>query len=47
LGLTSAEVQRRRPDLFPAVGEVYRVTRNLLDRLRRSPEMARWMREGS
>jgi DNA-directed RNA polymerase specialized sigma24 family protein len=47
LGLSSAEVQKRRPDLFPAVNEVYRVTRNLLDRLRRSPEMAQWFHEGN
>ena len=39
LGLKSAEVQGRRPDLFPTVNDVYRVTRNLLDRLRRSPRL--------
>jgi DNA-directed RNA polymerase specialized sigma24 family protein len=35
LGLTSAEIQARRPDLFPIVADVYQTTRNLLDRLRR------------
>jgi RNA polymerase sigma factor (sigma-70 family) len=36
MGLTSAEVQAHRPDLFPTVQDVYRITRNVLDRLRRS-----------
>jgi hypothetical protein len=31
-----AEIQRRHPDRYPAVGEVYRIMRNALDRLRRS-----------
>jgi DNA-directed RNA polymerase specialized sigma24 family protein len=31
-----AEIQTRRPDLFPSNAEVYRVKRNILDRLRRS-----------
>jgi DNA-directed RNA polymerase specialized sigma24 family protein len=35
LGLRPAQVQARRPDLFPAAADVYRATRNLLDRLRR------------
>jgi hypothetical protein len=37
VGLKSAEVRMRRPDLFPSASDVYRVTRNVLDRLRRSP----------
>lgn len=41
-GLTAAEVQARRPDLFADAAEVYRVSRNLLDRLRRSPAMRAW-----
>jgi DNA-directed RNA polymerase specialized sigma24 family protein len=44
LGLRSAEVQARRPDLFPTVGEVYRTTRNVLDRLRRSLALREWRR---
>jgi DNA-directed RNA polymerase specialized sigma24 family protein len=46
LGLKSAEIQSRRPDLFPSVNDVYRTTRNLLDRLRRSPELIEWMGGG-
>jgi hypothetical protein len=45
LGLKSADAQARRPDLFPCVGEVYRVTRNVLDRLRRSPAVHVWWAE--
>ena len=36
LGLKAAAVHARRPDLFATVQEVYRVTHNVLDRLRRS-----------
>ena len=39
LGLRSTEIQMRRPDLFPDVAAVYRTTRNLLDRLRRDPQI--------
>lgn len=42
-GLRSATVQARRPDLFASVDEVYAVTRNLLDRLRRNPELRDWL----
>ncbi|MFN8559685.1 MAG: hypothetical protein U0531_20855 [Dehalococcoidia bacterium] len=45
LGLKSAQVQARRPDLFPSVHDVYRITRNLLDRLRRSPDLRSWLRD--
>jgi hypothetical protein len=45
LGLKSAEVQAHRPDLFPCIGDVYRVTRNVLDRLRRSPALRAWWTE--
>jgi len=45
LGLKSAEVQAHRPDLFPCIRDVYRVTRNVLDRLRRSPAMRAWWTE--
>jgi DNA-directed RNA polymerase specialized sigma24 family protein len=34
--LKPAEIAERFPDLFPSVGDVYRVKRNVLDRLRRS-----------
>jgi hypothetical protein len=44
LGLRSAEIQTRRPDLFPAVVDVYRATRNVLDRLRRDAELRAWLR---
>jgi hypothetical protein len=47
MGLKSSEVQSRRPDLFAETGEVYRVTRNLLDRLKRSPELRSWIGEES
>ncbi len=46
LGLKSAEIQARRPDLFPSVGDVYRLERNILDRLRRSEALERWFAEG-
>ncbi|MER3420050.1 MAG: hypothetical protein C4290_05795 [Chloroflexota bacterium] len=42
LGLRSAAVQAARPDLFPTVADVYRTTRNLLDRLSRSRELHAW-----
>jgi hypothetical protein len=42
LGYRPAEVQAHRPDLFPSVQDVYRLTRNVLDRLRRCSELRRW-----
>jgi DNA-directed RNA polymerase specialized sigma24 family protein len=42
LGLRPSQVQARRPDLFPTVADVYRITRNILDRLRRAPELRDW-----
>jgi len=42
IGLSSAEIQLRRPDLFPSVDDVYRGSRNFLDRLRRSPVLLAW-----
>jgi DNA-directed RNA polymerase specialized sigma24 family protein len=47
LGLRSAEVQARRPDLFPSVTDVYRTARNLIDRLKRNPDLRRWFEAGS
>jgi hypothetical protein len=43
LDLKSNDIQARRPDLFPAVADVYRTNRNLLDRLRRSRELQAWL----
>ncbi|MDQ3702047.1 MAG: sigma-70 family RNA polymerase sigma factor [Chloroflexota bacterium] len=43
LGMKPAEIYERRPDLYPAVGDVYRVKRNVLDRLRRSPAIRRFV----
>ena len=43
VGLRPADLPARRPDLFPTVREVYRVTRNVLDRLRRCRELAAWL----
>jgi DNA-directed RNA polymerase specialized sigma24 family protein len=46
VGLRPAEIQACRPDLFPTVREVYRVTRNVLDRLRRSAALREWWANG-
>jgi hypothetical protein len=46
LGLRSADVQACRPELFPTVADVYRTTRNILDRLRRNRDLAVWLGEG-
>lgn len=43
LGLRSAEVQARRPDLFPTVTSVYRTARNIMERLRRDEWLRRWI----
>jgi hypothetical protein len=42
LGLKSAQIQAKRPDLFPSVADVYRVTRNVLDRLKRNRALQAW-----
>jgi DNA-directed RNA polymerase specialized sigma24 family protein len=42
LGLTSAETLAQRPDLFPTIQDAYRVTRNVLDRLRRNQTLRAW-----
>lgn len=39
------EVAARYPDHFPTVADVYRVKRNLLDRLRRNPNVRRFLEE--
>jgi hypothetical protein len=38
-GLKPGEVQARHPHLFATVADVYRVKRNLVERLRRSPQI--------
>jgi DNA-directed RNA polymerase specialized sigma24 family protein len=43
LGLRPAEIQRRHPEQFPSIRDVYRITRNILDRLRRSTTLAAWL----
>jgi hypothetical protein len=43
LGLKPQEIHRRHPDHFPAVADVYRIKRNVLERLRRSPEIRRFL----
>ncbi len=45
LDLKPREVYERHPDRFASVDDVYRVKRNLLDRLRRSPEVRRFLEE--
>jgi hypothetical protein len=44
-GLTPAEIAMRHPDRFETVIHVYRVKRNILVRLRRSPSIQRWRDE--
>jgi hypothetical protein len=39
LDLKPREVYERHPDLFGSVDDVYRIKRNLLDRLRRNPDI--------
>ncbi len=41
-GLPPREVQARAPERFPSVADVYRVKRNVLDRLRRNPAVCRF-----
>lgn len=38
-GLPPREIQRRDPEQFPTVNDVYRACRNALERLRRHPEL--------
>ena len=45
LGMKPAEIAQRRPDLFPGVPDVYRVKRNVLERLRRNPSIRRFVEE--
>ncbi|HZQ36173.1 MAG TPA: hypothetical protein VFD32_09590 [Dehalococcoidia bacterium] len=41
--LKPAEIQGRRPDLFPTIRVVYTTRRNVHDRLRRSPRLRAWL----
>jgi DNA-directed RNA polymerase specialized sigma24 family protein len=41
--LRPAEIQQLHPELFPSVTDVYKISRNLLDRMRRSPALSRWL----
>ena len=43
-GLRPREIQRHRPDLFTGVSQVYRVKRNILNRLLRDPYI-QWLRQ--
>ncbi len=42
LDLKAAELQAQYPQHFATVNDVYRVKRNVLDRLRRNPELLQW-----
>jgi hypothetical protein len=39
LDLKPREVQERHPELYGSVDDVYRIKRNVLDRLRRNPRI--------
>lgn len=43
LGFTPREITRRDPERFPTVDLVYQTKRNLLERLRRSPEILTYL----
>ncbi len=45
LDLKPREVVRIAPQDFPTAQEVYRLGRNILDRLRRNPALRRWLEE--
>lgn len=45
LGLKPREIQAAYPDIFPSVEQVYRTKRNVLNRLRRSDLLHRWLNE--
>ncbi len=46
IGLKPAEIQARRPDLFPSTGDVYQATQTILKRLRRTPGLRAWFESG-
>jgi hypothetical protein len=39
LGMRPGEIQQRSPDRYPTVADVYRIKRNVLERLRRSERL--------
>ena len=43
LDLKPAEIQQRHPGRFPSVADVYRIKRNVLERLRRIPRIQRFL----
>ena len=43
LDLKPAEIQERHPELFTTVDDVYRIKRNVVERLRRSPEIRKFL----
>jgi hypothetical protein len=43
LSMKPAEIQKLHPENFPTIGDVYRIKRNLLDRLRRSPRLREFL----
>ncbi len=46
LGYEPRDLVRMAPKDFPTAQEVYRLTRNVLDRLRRNPALRAWLEEG-
>jgi len=46
LGFEPRDLVRMAPKDFPTAQEVYRLTRNVLDRLRRNPALHAWLEEG-
>lgn len=46
LDLKPNQIQARHPDLFRSVADVYRVKRNLVERLRRSPDLQAFLGAG-
>jgi len=43
IGLSSGQIQAKRPDLFLSIKDVYTTTRNLHERLGRSAELRAWL----
>jgi hypothetical protein len=44
LDLKPGEIQERHPELFASVDDVYRIKRNVVERLRRSPQIREFLR---
>ncbi|MDQ7028495.1 MAG: sigma-70 family RNA polymerase sigma factor [Ardenticatenia bacterium] len=45
LGMKPRQIQAAYPDTFPSVELVYQIKRNVLNRLRRSKSLERWLKE--